>query len=82
LRDVWKWCLGPLAPGLATILTAGCIAGFHRSPLAGIVGSGKTQSNSGGATPAAARRASWSGQLASAGRVTVEVCARSQPLSS
>jgi hypothetical protein len=35
LRSVWKWYLGPLAPGLVTILGAGCAAGFHRSIAAG-----------------------------------------------
>jgi hypothetical protein len=37
LRSVWQWYLGPLAPGLATILAAGCIAGFHRSTLVGML---------------------------------------------
>jgi hypothetical protein len=37
LRGVWKWYLGPLVPGLATIAAAGCIAGFHRSALAGFL---------------------------------------------
>jgi hypothetical protein len=38
LRGVWKWYLGPLVPGLATIAAAGCLAGFRRSALAGMVG--------------------------------------------
>jgi len=37
LGGVWKWYLGPLVPGLATILGAGCMAGFQRSTLAGMV---------------------------------------------
>jgi hypothetical protein len=37
LDSVWKWYLGPLVPGLATILAAGCIAAFPRSTVAGIL---------------------------------------------
>ena len=37
LGSVWKWYLGPMVPGLATILAAGCIAGFRRSTLAGLL---------------------------------------------
>lgn len=36
LASVWKWYLGPLVPGLATILAFGCMAGFRRSVLAGM----------------------------------------------
>lgn len=35
LSSVWEWYLGPLVPGLATILAAAAVAGFRRSPLAG-----------------------------------------------
>jgi len=37
LSGVWKWYLGPLVPGLATILAASCIAAFHRSVLAAML---------------------------------------------
>ena len=37
LRAVWRWYLGPLAPGLAVIAAAGCLAGFRHSALAGCV---------------------------------------------
>jgi len=37
LGSVWKWYLGPLIPGLATILAAGCIAAFRLSTLAGML---------------------------------------------
>jgi hypothetical protein len=37
LNSVWKWYLGPLVPGMATILAAGCIAAFPRSTVAGIL---------------------------------------------
>jgi cytochrome c oxidase subunit IV len=37
LLSVWKWYLGPLVPGLATILAGASIAGFHRSTLIGMV---------------------------------------------
>jgi hypothetical protein len=37
LRGVWKWYLGPLVPGLATISAAGTIAGFKHSTPAGLV---------------------------------------------
>jgi hypothetical protein len=37
LSNVWQWYLGPLVPGLATILAASCIAAFHRSVLAGML---------------------------------------------
>jgi hypothetical protein len=37
LGGVWKWYLGPLVPGLATIAAAGCVAAFRRSTLAGML---------------------------------------------
>jgi hypothetical protein len=37
LASVWKWYLGPLVPGLATILAASCMAAFRRSVLIGML---------------------------------------------
>jgi hypothetical protein len=37
LASVWKWYLGPLVPGLATILGASCLAAFPRSVMAGMM---------------------------------------------
>jgi hypothetical protein len=37
LGSVWKWYLGPMVPGLATISAAGCVTGFRHSTLAGML---------------------------------------------
>jgi hypothetical protein len=37
LSGVWKWYLGPMVPGMATILAAGCMATFPRSTAAGML---------------------------------------------
>jgi hypothetical protein len=37
LLGVWKWYLGPLVPGLATVMAAGSIAAFHRSTPIGML---------------------------------------------
>jgi hypothetical protein len=37
LASVWRWYLGPLMPGLAVLMGAGCIAGFRHSALAGML---------------------------------------------
>ena len=37
LAGIWKWYLGPLIPGFATIMTASCIVAFPRSMLAGML---------------------------------------------
>ena len=37
LRSVWKWYLGPMLPGLATIAASGSLAGFRRSVPVGML---------------------------------------------
>ena len=37
LRGVWKWYLGPLLPGIATIAASLCSASFRKSALAGLI---------------------------------------------
>jgi hypothetical protein len=35
LQGIWKWYLGPLIPGLSTIVAAVCTTAFRRSSQAG-----------------------------------------------
>ena len=37
LSSVWKWYLGPMVPGMAAIVVAGCMATFPRSTVAGMI---------------------------------------------